>query len=452
LCNMPEVVMSRSIRIEGPGSINGAASVPGDKSISHRVAMLASVARGASTVRGFATSADCLATLDCVQRLGVRVDRRANSVTIHGAGLNGYRPPEARVSLYAANSGSTIRMLSGLLAAQSFTSVIDGDASLRRRPMARIIEPLTAMGARISAREGRFAPLVIEGGRLKPIEHASNVASAQVKTCILFAGLYADGRTLFTEPAPSRNHTELMMKEFGARIECRPAPSNSIIIEGGHELTPVDYQVPGDMSSAAFLVAAAAMLPDSAIVIRDVSLNPTRRAFLDILNALGARIEERNVSVRHAEPVGDLHVAGGRLKTGGPAMTLAGEIIPNIIDEIPILAVAGTQVDGRIEVRQAGELRIKESDRIRTIVDGVRALGGVIEEFEDGFAVEGPQRLKGGRVKTESDHRIAMAFSVAGLVAEEATEIIDADCAAVSFPEFYDLLNALSGGNHITRP
>lgn len=449
---MPEVVMSRSIRIGGPGSVKGEAAVPGDKSISHRVAMLASVAKGTSTIGGFATSADCLATLDCVRRLGVQVDRLPNAVTIHGEGLNGYRPPEARVSLYAANSGSTIRMLSGLLAAQSFTSIIDGDASLRRRPMARVMGPLTAMGARVSAREGKFAPLVIEGGKLRPIEHASSVASAQVKTCILFAGLYADGRTLFTEPARSRNHTELMLKEFGARIEHGPSWSNSIIIEGGHELTPVDYQVPGDVSSAAFLVAAAAMLPESYIVIRDVSLNPTRRAFLDILNALGARIETRNVRERHAEPVGDLHVASGPLKSGGRAMTMAGEIIPNIIDEIPILAVVGMQVDGRIEVRDAGELRIKESDRIRTIVDGVRGLGGVIEEFEDGFAVEGPQRLKGGSVETAGDHRIAMAFSIAGLVAEGTTEIIDADCAAVSFPEFYDLLNTLSGGNHITRP
>jgi 3-phosphoshikimate 1-carboxyvinyltransferase len=293
---------------------------------------------------------------------------------------------------------------------------------------------------------------VIEGSKLKPIEHASSVASAQVKTCILFAGLYAEGRTLFTEPARSRNHTELMLKEFDARIECGPAWSNSIIIEGGHELTPVDYQVPGDISSSAFLAAGAAMLPDSAIVIRDVNLNPTRRAFLDILDALGARIETHNVRERHAEPIGDIHVASGPLKIDGPAMTIAGEIIPNIIDEIPILAVVGTQVDGRIEVRGARELRIKESDRIRTIVDGVRGLGGLIEEFEDGFAIEGPQRLKGGRVDTAGDHRIAMAFSIAGLVAEGTTEIIDADCAAVSFPGFYDLLNTLSGGYQITRP
>jgi 3-phosphoshikimate 1-carboxyvinyltransferase len=449
---MLEVAMSRSIRIKGPASINGEAAIPGDKSISHRVAMLASVARGASTIGGFADSADCLATLECVRRLGVRVERGPDALIIHGAGLEGYRPAQTRVSLDAANSGSTIRMLSGLLAAQSFTSVIDGDASLRRRPMGRIIEPLTEMDARITARDGKFAPLVIEGSKLKPIDYASRVASAQVKSCILFAGLYADGRTAYTEPARSRNHTELMLKEFGARIECDPSQGNSITIEGGHELTPVDYQVPGDISSAAFFIAAAVLLPEAQVVIRDVNLNPTRAAFLDVLNALGAGVETRNIRERHGEPVGDIHVASHSLQTDGPVMALTRESVPNIIDEIPILAVIGTQVEGRIEVREAGELRIKESDRIRTIVDGVRALGGEIEEFEDGFAIEGPQRLRGGRIETAGDHRIAMAFSIAGLIAEGTTEIVDADCAAVSFPAFYDALNALSGGDHVIGP
>jgi 3-phosphoshikimate 1-carboxyvinyltransferase len=271
-----------------------------------------------------------------------------------------------------------------------------------------------------------------------------------VKTCILFAGLYADGRTTFTEPARTRNHTELMLREFGARIENGHSASDSITIEGGQELTPVDYQVPGDISSAAFLIAAAAVLARSRIVIRDVNLNPSRSAYLDVLNALGARIETRNVSQKHGEVIGDIHVVSGPLESDRPVMTLMGESVPNIIDEVPILAVIGTQVRGRIEVRDAVELRIKESDRIRTIVDGVRALGGEIEEFEDGFAIEGPQRLTGGRVETAGDHRIAMAFSIAGLIAEGTTEIVDADCAAVSFPEFYDLLNTLSGGGHVT--
>lgn len=446
---MPEVAMSRSIRIEGPGSIDGIVTVPGDKSISHRAAMLASVAAGASRIGGFATSADCLATVACVERLGIRVDRVPDGLIIHGAGLRGYRPADARVSLYAGNSGSTIRMLSGLLAAQSFTSVIDGDESLRRRPMARIIEPLTIMGAQISATRGQFAPLVIEGSKLKSAEYASRVASAQVKTCVLFAGLYADGRTIFTEPMRSRNHTELMLKEFGAQIKYDDSLSNTIIIEGGHELTPVDYRVPGDLSSAAFLIAAATVLTESQVVIRDVNLNPTRTAFLDVLTALGANIERQNTRLVHGEPLGDLHIRNRSLKSGGPVMTLSKETVPNIIDEIPVLAVIGTQVAGRIEVRGARELRIKESDRIRTIVDGVRALGGEIKEFDDGFVLEGPQRLTGGRIETAGDHRIAMAFSIAGLIAEGTTEIVDADCAAVSFPEFYDLLNRLSGGSHI---
>jgi 3-phosphoshikimate 1-carboxyvinyltransferase len=439
--------MSRSIRIKGPGSITGDARVPGDKSISHRAAMIASIASGASRIEGFATSADCSATLDCLTRLGIRIDRGASDLKIHGLGLNGYEPGERPVNLYAGNSGSTIRMLSGLLAAQNFTSIIDGDVSLRQRPMARIIEPLTLMNARVSARDGRFAPLRIEGGKLSAINYASRVASAQVKTCVLFAGLHANGPTVFSEPVGSRNHTELMLKEFGARIEYDSSSSNTITLRGGQELAPVDYRVPGDISSAAFLIAAATALPESKIVIRDVNLNPSRTAFLDVLKALGARIELQNVSERHSEPVGDIRVESRPLKIKGSVMNLGGVVIPNIIDEIPILAVIGTQVEGRVEIRDARELRIKESDRIRTLVDGLRALGGVVEEFEDGLAIEGPQALRGGRIETGGDHRIAMAFSIAGLIAEGTTEIIDADCAAVSFPEFYALLNALSDGS-----
>jgi 3-phosphoshikimate 1-carboxyvinyltransferase len=343
-----------------------------------------------------------------------------------------------------------MRMLSGILAAQNFTSIIDGDASLRHRPMARIIQPLTLMGAHVGARDNKFAPLIIEGRELESIEFASSVASAQVKTCVLFAGLHATGRTVFSEPVRSRNHTELMLKEFGARIEYLDHSGNSMSIEGGQELTPVDYSVPGDISSAAFLVAAAAVLPESEIVIRNVNLNPTRTAFLDVLNALGAKIEMQNVSERHGEAIGDIRVVSTLLKTRGPAMKLTGDLIPNIIDEIPILAVIGTQVEGRIEIRGASELRIKESDRVRTIVDGLRALGAEIEEFEDGIAIEGPQHLKGGRIETAGDHRIAMAFSVAALIAEGVTEIVDAECAAVSFPEFYDLLDGLSGSTRFT--
>ena len=433
--------MSRSMRIKGPSSIRGELSVPGDKSISHRIAMLAAIANGASRVHGFSTSADCQATLECIERLGIEVDRRSQELIIHGRGLFGFQPTEAPIRLDAANSGSTIRMLSGLLAAQRFESEIDGDASLQRRPMARIIEPLRLMGARIEARNRNFVPLRIYGQQLKGIGYASPVASAQVKSCVLMAGTHAVGRTGFSEPAPSRNHTELMLKEFGAGIERES--DNAWSIEGGGELKPADYQVPGDVSSAAFFIAAGALLNGSEITVRSVGLNPTRTAFLGVLQSLGANIVRSDVRQRHGEPVGDLHAATSELRASS-AITLSGEIIANIIDEVPILAVLATQVRGRIELREARELRVKESDRIRTIVDGIRSMGGEIEEFDDGFAISGPQRLTGGIVQSAGDHRIAMAFAIGGLTAQGTTEIRDADCASVSFPGFYHALASMT--------
>ena len=373
----------------------------------------------------------------------MRLEDVGSELVIHGEGLFGYHPTAPVVRLDAVNSGSTIRMLTGLLAGQRFTSEIDGDASLRRRPMARIIEPLSLMGARIDARDRTFAPLTVHGQKLHPIDYASPVASAQVKTCVLFAGLLADGLTTVSEPALSRNHTELMLKQFGAHFELNSS-SGALSVDGLHELNAVDYHVPGDLSSAAFFIAAATILPDSEALISDVSLNPTRTAFIQVLNELGAGIETRNVREQHYETVGDLFVSGRQLRSEGRGTRLAGRIIPNIIDEIPILAVVATQVEGRVEVRDAGELRIKESDRIRTVVDGIRALGGEIEEFADGFAVNGPQRLTGGGVETSGDHRIAMAFAIAGLAAKGTTEISDADCASVSFPEFYESLARLT--------
>jgi 3-phosphoshikimate 1-carboxyvinyltransferase len=404
--------------------------------------MLASIASGPSTIDGMASSLDCKTTLDCIRKLGVRVDSDGLRVVIHGEGLFGWRPVESPVQLNACNSGSTIRMLSGLLAGQSLASVIDGDASLRRRPMRRIIEPLGLMGARIEAANGNFPPLTIRGDELQAIDYASPVASAQVKTAVLFAGLLARGRTSFSEPAHSRDHTELMLKEFGARIDA--GSSKAVTVEGLHELKPVNYEVPGDLSSAAFFIAAATVLPGSELLIRDVNLNQTRTAFLRVMNDLGAGIEERNIRLRHGEPIGDLAVASRPLRAERDGSVLSGAIIPNLIDEIPILGVVATQVEGRLEVRDARELRIKESDRIRTLADGIRAMGGTIEEFEDGFAITGPQRLTGGRVETAGDHRVAMAFAIAGLMAEGSTEIIDADCASVSFPEFYESLALLT--------
>jgi 3-phosphoshikimate 1-carboxyvinyltransferase len=434
------------MRIKGQARVNGALRVPGDKSISHRVAMLASIANGASTVSGFASSVDCHATLDCVKRLGIRVESDDGKFIIHGRGLRGYEPTETPVNLFVGNSGSTIRMISGLLAGQNFKSVLDGDASIRRRPMARVIEPLTLMGAKVFGENGNFAPIHIQGSRLQAIEYASRVASAQVKTCVLFAGMFADGKTTVTEPAQSRNHSELMLQEFGARIEVAADETRQrYSIEGGVELKAVDYTVPGDVSSAAFYVAAASLLPDSQLLIRNVNLNETRTAFLDVLSELGASISMENVSITHCEPIGDLKIESRQLRTEKGGLVLSGSIIANLIDELPILAVVGTQIEGRLEVRDARELRIKESDRIKTVAEGIRAMGGVIEEFEDGFAITGPQRLTAGRIETGGDHRIAMAFSIAALLAEGETEIIEADCAEVSFPEFYDLLFEVTG-------
>jgi 3-phosphoshikimate 1-carboxyvinyltransferase len=446
---MAELVMSRSIGIHGKSAIHGEVTLPGDKSISHRVAMLASIAQGSSRIRNFASSADCHATLACVRRLGIDVESTDGEVMIHGRGLGGLRPAELPAGLDAQNSGSTIRMISGILAGQPFQSVIDGDASLRRRPMRRILEPLALMGAQINARDDNYAPLVISGGALRAIDYVSRVASAQVKTCVLFAGLYADGLTSFREPSLSRNHSELMLAEFGARLH-REA-DGALTVEGGAELKAVDYRVPGDVSSAAFFIAGACALAGSQVRLAGVNLNPTRTGFLDVLRALGAQVDSRNLRNEHGEPVGDLYVSGGQLRTEAGGLVLAGEIIPNIIDEIPVLAVLATQVEGRIEVRGARELRIKESDRIKTVVAGIRAMGGVIEEYEDGFSLIGPQRLSGVRIDSEGDHRIAMAFAIAGLMAAGETEIIDADCAAVSFPEFYDTLAALAGQAHISR-
>ncbi len=438
MCNIAKVTMSRNIRIKGKSKVVGAIRVPGDKSISHRVAMLSAIARGASTISGFASSADCQATLDCVKRLGVVVEREGENLIVHGNGLRGFKPPNLPAKLFVGNSGSTIRMLSGLLAGQPFASEIDGDASIRRRPMGRIIGPLRMMGSNLVGREENFAPLRIQGGKLRAIDYASPVASAQVKTCVLFAGLFADGVTSVKEPALSRNHSELMLEEFGAPIHYSNTQSS---IEGGVELKPVNYRVPGDVSSAAFFAAAASILPDSQMVIEGVNLNETRTAFLDVLNELGASIKFENVTKRHGEPVGDLHISSGDLRTGKDGLLLSGSIIPNLIDEIPILAVVGTQIEGRLEVRDAKELRIKESDRIKTVAAGLRQMGCAIEEFEDGFAISGKQRLTPARIETAGDHRIAMAFAVAALLAEGETEIIGADCAEVSFPEFYQLLS-----------
>jgi 3-phosphoshikimate 1-carboxyvinyltransferase len=407
--------------------------------------MLAAIAPGRSRITGFATSDDCHATLDCLSRLGVGISTEHGELLIDGVGLNGFEPTRTPVLLDCRNSGSTIRMLSGILAAQTFTTTIDGDASLRRRPMKRILDPLRAMGAVVTATDGGLPPLTIRGARLSPIRHVSRTASAQVKTCVLFAGLFARGETSFVEPVRSRDHTEIMLPEFGARIsEEDGAQGHEVALTGPAELNPVDYQIPGDTSSASVLIGAGAIVPGSELVVSNVCLNPTRLGFVDVLKAMGADISIANAHRRHGEVVGDLTVRGCLLKTGRAGTVVEGDSVATLIDELPILAVAATQAEGRLDVRGAGELRVKESDRIRMIVDGLRLMGAAVDETEDGFGLAGPQRLAGARVRTNGDHRIAMAFTVAGLVAEGTTEIDDADCVEVSFPEFVERLSSVT--------
>jgi 3-phosphoshikimate 1-carboxyvinyltransferase len=415
--------------------LRGNVRLPGDKSISHRLAMLGAIAEGTTRVKNFATSADCHSTLACVRLLGVHstVDP-SQIVTIQGRGLRGLQIPSKMLD--AGNSGSTIRMLAGVLAGQPFATRISGDESLQSRPMKRVITPLTQMGASIQAREHNYPPLIIRGGSLRPIHYVLPVASAQVKSAVLLAGLYADGKTTVVEPVPTRNHTELALRSFGVELSVR---ENEISLNGGQPLRAIETEVPGDMSSAAFLIAGATLLKGSDVILETVGLNPGRRGIVDLLVQLGASIEVLNERMLGGEPAGDLRIRSAALKGG----KLSGDQIPQVIDEIPILAVLATQSGTGLEIRDAGELRVKESDRIRSIVENLRAMGAEVEEFEDGLAVRGCQNLHGASIQPYGDHRIAMAFAIAGLLARGPTIINGAECAAVSFPDFFSTLEKL---------
>jgi len=430
--------------------IRGNITVPGDKSISHRAAMMAALAEGASHLTNYSTSADCAATLSCLRHLGVRIERTGNEVTIFGVGPDGLRAPDA--PLDCGNSGTTMRLLAGILAGCDFESTLTGDESLRSRPMQRIIEPLEMMGAQISSNEGR-APLRIQGrNSLRNIDYELLVASAQVKSCILLAGLNAEGETMVIENEVSRDHTERMLKLFGANIESgRPfrerESTRFAAVAGPTKLMAHDISIPGDISSAAFFIAAATLLPGSSLEISDVGLNRTRTGFMGVLNGVGL-MEDIEVTERANEPVGTVQVAGlPQLlplpdRVGSP-LSLSGTTISQVIDELPLLAVVGSQIKGGIEIRDAKELRVKESDRISTTVENLRAMGAQVEEFDDGLRVNGPTKLRGAKIDPHGDHRIAMAFTVAGLLAEGETEIADAECVAVSFPEFFELLESV---------
>jgi len=413
-------------------AIDGVITLPGDKSISHRYGMLASIASGRSTIANYSTGADCQSTLACMAALGAKIERQDGSVVIEGGLLQ-----EPAAMLDAGNSGSTIRMLSGILAAQAFTSRIGGDESLSRRPMGRIIGPLTEMGARIEARDGKFPPLTIHGGALHGIDYQLPMASAQVKSCVLLAGLFAHGDTIVREPVRTRDHTEIALREFGAEIEI---DKRTICLHAGARLTGRELVAPGDLSSACFFMVAALLLKESSLVIHGVGLNPTRSALLDFLVSMGAQIKVLEVHQVGGELIGDLRVQSSPV-TGG---VIEGAMTAALIDEIPALAVLGAASHNGLTVRDAGELRVKETDRIATIEAGFRQMGVKIETDPEGFHVPGGQNFHAAQIDSAGDHRIAMAFAVAALAADGPCAIEGAEAANVSFPEFFGTLRQIT--------
>jgi 3-phosphoshikimate 1-carboxyvinyltransferase len=419
-------------KISPASSVSGAIMLPGDKSISHRYAMIASIAEGPTRIHNYSTGADCHSTLGCMRALGIEIEGQGTDFTVHGKGLHGLRQPAA--DLDAGNSGSTIRMLSGILAAQPFRTRIFGDESLSRRPMQRIMTPLAQMGAQIRAHEGKFPPLEIEGGALRPIRYHLPVPSAQVKTCVLFAGLFAEGETVVVEPIRSRDHTEIALREFGAELT---VARGEITLQGRPQLTGREVVVPSDISSAAFFIAAALMVPGSHLTIHGVGLNPTRSALLDLLVGMGAKVRIPQLESQNGELIGDIVVEYSELRGG----TVSGAITAALIDEIPVLAVLGAATRDGLTVKDASELRIKETDRIQTIVENLRRLGVDAEEFPDGLTVPGRQKFRAAEFDSFGDHRIAMAFAVAALRADGESTIRGADAASVSFPEFWDTLS-----------
>lgn len=413
--------------------------LPGDKSISHRYAILASLAEGTSEIRNYSPAADCASTLECFRRLGIEIDASRERVRIVGKGLDGLKAP--RKTIDAENSGSTIRMVSGVLAGQPFTSKITGDGSLRRRPMRRVTEPLRQMGADIRAEDGDRAPLEIRGGKLHAIDYTLPIPSAQVKSAILLAGLFAEGVTTVRESVRTRDHTELALREFGASL---PVAQGRVSVHPRPKLQPRQLIVPGDLSAAVFLIGAALILPDSELMLHNVGLNPTRARVLDFLISIGASIHLASVQLRDGELVGDVSVRHAPLAGGN----ISGAQVPEMIDELPMLAALGPFTEKGIEIHDAQELRVKESDRIAVLAAGLREMGARVEEFPDGLRVEGRDagKLRGAKVDPQGDHRIAMALAVAALGGKGETVIRDPDCVGVSFPDFFTVLEKLRGG------
>lgn len=426
--------MKRIEQIKRP--LRGELSVPGDKSIGHRAAIFGSVAEGRSRIWNLSGGEDNLRTVQAFKDMGVRMWNDGEALSIDGGGWDGLRPPAKVID--CGNSGTTMRLLSGVLAGRPFVARLDGDASLRERPMQRIVDPLSQMGAQVSSQNGRgLAPLEIRGGRLHGIRFVSPVASAQVKSAVLLAGLQADGVTVIEEPQQSRDHTEIMARAFGAAVDVE---ARSVSLRGRQRLSGRDVRVPGDLSSAAFFLVAAALIPGSDLTVRAVGCNPTRTGVIDVLRRMGASIELLRPREESGEPVADLRVRGGKL--GG--VEIGPEMVARTIDEYPILSVAAALAEGTTTISGARELRSKESDRIAVMAEALRKLGVPVEEREDGMRIEGRRQLQGAQLKTYGDHRVAMALAIAALPSEGGLEIDDATCADISFPGFFDLLSEVS--------
>ena len=431
-----------SVRTIAPTrGLKGEVTIPGDKSISHRSIMLGSIALGTTEITHFLEGADCLSTIDCFRKMGVEIERKPSSILVHGKGLRGLNAPAS--TLNVGNSGTTTRLISGILSGQNFATTLSGDDSLNSRPMKRIMTPLNTMGAHIrSLNDNGCAPLHIRPGALHGIHYQSPVASAQVKSAVLLAGLYADSPTSVTEPALSRNHTELMLQGFGAYVatDLHTDGTATAHVEPCKELYGQQICVPGDISSAAYFIAAALLVPGSELLVKNVGTNFTRAGFLKVCKAMGADIETVSQTIEGGESRADLLVRYSHLK----GTVIEGDIIPTLIDEIPMIAIMAAFADGQTVIRDAAELKVKETNRIDTVTAGLKAMGAVITPTDDGMIIEGTGHLNGASIQSHLDHRIAMAFSVAGLASDGETQIVDSQCVDVSYPEFYATLNSIS--------
>lgn len=424
------------MKVSKSSPLRGELTVPGDKSISHRAVMFGSISEGLTEITDFLQGADCLSTISCFRKMGIEIENTGERILVHGRGLHGLTAPSE--TLDAGNSGTTTRLISGILAGQNFSSRLTGDASIQSRPMNRIIHPLREMGAQISSEnENGCAPLLIRGTSLHGIDYRSPVASAQVKSCILLAGLYADRETSVTEPALSRDHTERMLKSFGARVK-RTGLTAQIFPES--RLIGQKIQIPGDISSAAYFLAAALLVPGSEILLKNVGINPTRDGILQVIKKMGGDLQILNQRTISGEPVADLLVRHSSLN----GTVIEGDLIPTLIDEIPILAVLASFAEGTTVIRNAEELKVKESDRLSIMVEGLLAMGAEVTGTDDGMIIRGGKPLRGTRIDSHKDHRIAMSFAVAGLVADGVTSIPDSGCVAISYPGFYEDLQKLS--------